>query len=95
MPTTPHIVFIPGLLCTGELYTAQIAALGTRIRYSIANHGGHNEIRNCAAAILDRAPEKFIPVGRIIRWFLNPLKRGLLRSPVGFDTSRHYDPIRM
>ena len=63
MPTTPHIVFIPGLLCTGELYTAQIAALGTRIRYSIANHGGHNEIRNCAAAILDRAPEKFIPVG--------------------------------
>lgn len=58
-----HLIFIPGLLCTGELYAAQIAALGDRVSYQIADHGGHDDITSCAAAILERAPERFTPIG--------------------------------
>ena len=59
----PNLVFIPGLLCTGELYAAQIAALGDRVNYQIADHGAYDDIAACAEAILERAPQSFVPVG--------------------------------
>ena len=57
------LLFIPGLLCTGELFTAQIEEFGRDFQYSIADQSSFGDISACADAILERAPQVFTPIG--------------------------------
>lgn len=56
------IVFIPGLLCTEALFAPQIAAFADR-PIMVADHRHHDSIPDIAAAILERAPERFSLIG--------------------------------
>lgn len=58
-----QILFVPGLLCTGEVFAPQIEALGEGHEISIADHTGHDSIAALARAILAAAPERFVLVG--------------------------------
>lgn len=59
-----HLVLIPGLLCTGALYTAQIAALGgDGARISVADHRGYHTMAGLASAIIKEAPDRFALAG--------------------------------
>ena len=57
------ILFIPGLNCTAELFGPQIAALGGPAEIQVAEHTGHEDMRDLAASILAVAPRRFALVG--------------------------------
>ncbi len=56
-------LFVPGLLCTGEVFAPQSAALARDLEISIADHTGEETIGALAGAILAAAPERFVLVG--------------------------------
>ena len=56
-------VFIPGLLCTGEVFAPQRAALVDAFEISIADHIRDDSIEGIAETILAAAPERFVMVG--------------------------------
>lgn len=56
------ILFIPGLLCTEQLFAPQIVAFADR-PIMVADHRRHDSIAAIAADILDQAPEKFSLIG--------------------------------
>lgn len=58
-----HLLLIPGLLCTGALYTAQIAAFSGRMGIHVADHSHQDTMPGLAAAILANAPERFALAG--------------------------------
>ena len=55
--------FVPGLLCTAELFAPQIAALGSSVESRVADHTRHEDIRDLAASALAAAPARFAVVG--------------------------------
>jgi pimeloyl-ACP methyl ester carboxylesterase len=57
------VLFVPGLNCTGRLFDGQIAALSTKHRCRVADHGGADTLEAIAAAILAAAPDRFALVG--------------------------------
>jgi pimeloyl-ACP methyl ester carboxylesterase len=57
------IVFVPGLMCTGDLFAAQIAHFGKNHRCFIADHTTANTLEGIARAILDSAPQRFALAG--------------------------------
>lgn len=57
------IVFVPGLLCTGELYAPQIAALEASRRCLVADHRQQLSIGAIADDILASVPGRFDVVG--------------------------------
>ncbi len=57
------LVFIPGLNCTAELFSAQIASLSGNRTIAIANHRRHDSIRNIATPLLDELPPRFVLAG--------------------------------
>lgn len=59
---TPAI-FIPGLLCTAELYAPQIAALENRLDIAVGDHTRQDSMAAIAAHILSSAPERFVLAG--------------------------------
>jgi pimeloyl-ACP methyl ester carboxylesterase len=59
----PHLVFVPGLLCTERLFAAQIAALGAVADISVADHTGFAALPEIAGAILAKAPRRFALAG--------------------------------
>jgi pimeloyl-ACP methyl ester carboxylesterase len=59
----PHLVLIPGLLCTDRLFAPQIAALGASANISVADHTGFASLPEIARAILADAPERFALAG--------------------------------
>ena len=55
-------VFVPGLLCTGELYSPQIEVLAG-LDAMVGDHQSHESISDIAAGILTSAPDRFVLVG--------------------------------
>lgn len=55
-------IFVPGLLCTDDLYAPQIAALGG-LDIAIGDHRCHDNFAAMAAYILEVAPERFVLAG--------------------------------
>ena len=56
-------VFVPGLLCTDELFESQRRALSGTLEMFIGDHRSHNNFEGMAKHILSNAPEKFIFAG--------------------------------
>ena len=58
-----NIVFVPGLLCTGDLFAAQIAHFAGKHHCQVADHTTADTLEGIAAAILAAAPERFVLAG--------------------------------
>lgn len=56
-------VFVPGLLCTGELFASQRRALGGVLEMAIGDHRSDDNFAGMARRILGNAPEKFVFAG--------------------------------
>jgi hypothetical protein len=54
-----HLVLVPGLACTEDLFAEQIASLRGEVAISIADHTRHDTINAIARAILATAPNRF------------------------------------
>jgi len=63
LPTMPPLVLIPGLLCDGQLWSEQIATLGSYADISVADITQHSTISDMAIAVLDQVPQHFSLVG--------------------------------
>lgn len=57
-----NAIFVPGLLCTGELYSAQVESLGG-LDIAIGDHRSHESMGAIAGHILGSAPERFVLAG--------------------------------
>ncbi|MFV0279774.1 MAG: alpha/beta fold hydrolase [Rhodoblastus sp.] len=57
------LLFIPGLACTADLWSQQIAALSARYECHIADHGAGATMAEIASGILARAPGQFALCG--------------------------------
>jgi pimeloyl-ACP methyl ester carboxylesterase len=58
-----HAVFIPGLLCTAQLFRPQIAALGKRAEIVVADHTRDASMEAIARRALSQAPDRFSLLG--------------------------------
>jgi pimeloyl-ACP methyl ester carboxylesterase len=54
-----HLILVPGLGCTEELFAEQIASLRGDIAISVADHTRHDTISGIAGAVLAAAPSRF------------------------------------
>ena len=61
--TAESIVFVPGLLCTGDLFADQMAYFGSKYHCQIADHTTADTLEGIAAAILKNAPPTFALAG--------------------------------
>lgn len=59
----PHLVLVPGLLCTERLWRDQISALGMDFDIQVARHHLDDSLGAIAERILDAAPERFSLAG--------------------------------
>ncbi|MFN0263463.1 alpha/beta fold hydrolase [Tepidamorphus sp. 3E244] len=59
----PQIVFVPGLLCTADLFAPQVEALPQGWEATIANHTQDATMEKIAARFLEGAPDRFTLVG--------------------------------
>ncbi|MBL8566598.1 MAG: alpha/beta fold hydrolase [Hyphomicrobiaceae bacterium] len=59
----PHLVLIPGLLCTRELFAAQIKALAQHASITVAEHRRSDSMAAIAKDILAAAPDRFALAG--------------------------------
>lgn len=57
------ILFVPGLVCTAEIFAPQVAALWTRGPITVASTLAGETIAEMAGAILDQAPARFSLIG--------------------------------
>jgi pimeloyl-ACP methyl ester carboxylesterase len=55
----PHLLLVPGLLCTAELFAPQIAALERTASITVADTRRHRTFVDMTTAILAEAPPKF------------------------------------
>ena len=60
---TQHLVLVPGLTCTADLWGPQIAALGGVADITVADHTTADTMQVIARDILAKAPEKFALAG--------------------------------
>jgi pimeloyl-ACP methyl ester carboxylesterase len=58
-----HLVLVPGLTCTENLFAEQIASLQGEVAISIADHTRHDTMSAIARAILATAPDRFALCG--------------------------------
>ena len=58
-----HLVLVPGLGCTADLFAHQIAALGKAVPISVADHTRYDTISGIARAVLVAAPNRFALCG--------------------------------
>jgi hypothetical protein len=54
-----HLVLVPGLACTEDLFAEQIATLRGEIAISVAEHTRHDTMSAIARAVLATAPNRF------------------------------------
>lgn len=59
----PRVVFLPGHLCSGRLFEAQILGLSDLAVCKLGNLNGADNMASMAKHVLDHAPEKFSLVG--------------------------------
>lgn len=57
------LVLVPGLLCDGDVWADQVAALEPDVRCVIADHGSRDDLGEMADAILAAAPDRFAIAG--------------------------------
>lgn len=62
-PRSTHLVFVPGLACTEDLFVEQIASLRGEVAISIADHTRHDTMSAIAQAVLATAPNRFALCG--------------------------------
>src|ERR1700731_2113316 len=58
-----HLVLLPGLVCTEELFAEQIASLRGEVAISVADHTRHDTMRGIARAVLATSPNRFALCG--------------------------------
>src|ERR1700731_4527197 len=58
-----HLVLVPGLACTEDLFAEQIASLRGEIAISVADHARHDTMSAIARAVLATAPNRFALCG--------------------------------
>ncbi|MDH7785424.1 pimeloyl-ACP methyl ester carboxylesterase [Ochrobactrum sp. 19YEA23] len=58
-----HVVMVPGLACTWELFAPQSSALEGLATFSVANHSACDDLPSLARSILDDAPPRFALCG--------------------------------
>src|ERR1700730_11827865 len=58
-----HLVLLPGLVCTEELFAEQIASLRGEVAISVADHTRHDTMSGIARAVLATAPNRFALCG--------------------------------
>ena len=58
-----HLVLVPGLACTEDLFAEQIASLRGEIAISVADHTRHDTMGAIARAVLATAPHRFALCG--------------------------------
>jgi pimeloyl-ACP methyl ester carboxylesterase len=63
MTDRPHLVLIPGLLCTAALYGPQVEGLADAAHVTVANHTTADSLPAIAATILAAAPKTFALCG--------------------------------
>jgi len=59
----PHVVLVPGLLCTRDLFRDQIDHLAPRAEVVLGDHSRHETVAEIAASILAGAPPRFSLAG--------------------------------
>lgn len=59
----PHVVFIPGLQCTADLFSHQLAHLSRSFDCTLADTLSDETIDSMATRLLEAAPERFSLVG--------------------------------
>ena len=59
---SPHLVLVPGLACTEDLFAEQFASLRGEIAISVADHARHDTMSAIARAVLATAPNRFAVV---------------------------------
>jgi hypothetical protein len=58
-----HLVLVPGLACTEDLFAEQIAILRGEVAISVADHTRHDTISGIARSVLAAAPNRFALCG--------------------------------
>jgi pimeloyl-ACP methyl ester carboxylesterase len=58
-----HLVLVPGLACTEDLFADQIATLRGDLAISVADHTRHDTVSGIARAVLAAAPDRFALCG--------------------------------
>src|ERR1700720_1806523 len=58
-----HLVLVPGLACTEDLFAEQIASLQGEVAISVADHTRHDTMSAIARAVLATAPDLFALCG--------------------------------
>jgi pimeloyl-ACP methyl ester carboxylesterase len=58
-----HLVLLPGLVCTEDLFAEQIASLRGEVAISVADHTRNDTMSGIARAILAKAPNRFALCG--------------------------------
>ena len=58
-----HLVLVPGLACTEDLFAEQIASLRGKVAVSVADHARHDTMSAIARAVLATAPNRFALCG--------------------------------
>jgi pimeloyl-ACP methyl ester carboxylesterase len=58
-----HLVLVPGLACTEDLFAEQIASLRGEIAISVADHTRHDTMGAIARAVLATAPHRLALCG--------------------------------
>jgi hypothetical protein len=54
-----HLVLVPGLACTDDLFADQIATLRGALAISVGDHTRHDTVSGIARAVLAAAPDRF------------------------------------
>ena len=57
-----HLVLVPGLVCTQDLFAEQIASLRGEVAISVADHARHDTMSAIAWAVLATVPNRFAVV---------------------------------
>jgi len=58
-----HLVLVPGLVCTEDLFAEQIASLRGKVAVSVADHARHDTMSAIARAVFATAPNRFALCG--------------------------------
>src|SRR5580692_1657241 len=58
-----HLVLVPGLACTEDLFAKQIGSLRGKVAISVADHARHDTMSAIARAVLATAPNRFALCG--------------------------------
>jgi hypothetical protein len=62
-----HLVLVPGLVCTEDLFAEQIASLRGEIAISVADHARHDTMSAIARAVFANGTQPIRVMPRVVR----------------------------